>query len=249
MWCRITSRRSSENNIDPDLFPTSSLFLYHIDLYIHLITLYLYSTATGLVDTCDAYPDTCLTLETPSFQHSKCDNSARKSSHSAERSTSPDVPVAIPPSIAHRVTQSTMSNVKALEAGIAGEGELNSGPPTSIVPPLHGNSAEMAHTSSNPDDVTRVPSVTGSQTEKKGDAAEPAPTEDTGILTGLRLFLVFIGMLLVVFLFALDQSIVATAIPVIVSEFHSFTKVGWVITAYFVGKNWDDPGHQLTLPS
>lgn len=35
-------------------------------------------------------------------------------------------------------------------------------------------------------------------------------------------------------MFALDQSIVSTAIPVIVSEFQAFDKVAWLVTAYFL---------------
>ncbi|ORX33889.1 major facilitator superfamily-domain-containing protein [Kockovaella imperatae] len=81
-------------------------------------------------------------------------------------------------------------------------------------------------------DVTRVASP--EDPEKKPGSDLEAHTGDDGYLSGVRLFLVFIGMLLTVFLFALDQSIVATAIPVIVSDFHSFTKVSWIITAYFL---------------
>jgi len=33
-------------------------------------------------------------------------------------------------------------------------------------------------------------------------------------------------------MFALDQSIVATAIPVLVSDFNAFEQVPWVITGY-----------------
>lgn len=35
-------------------------------------------------------------------------------------------------------------------------------------------------------------------------------------------------------MFALDQSIVATAIPIIASRFQAFAEVPWLITAYFV---------------
>ncbi|WVQ85241.1 hypothetical protein IAT38_007406 [Cryptococcus sp. DSM 104549] len=67
------------------------------------------------------------------------------------------------------------------------------------------------------------------------DAAEGAEGADTsGVLTGLRLNLVFLAMMLSVFMFALDQSIVATAIPVIVSDFNAFDQVAWLITAYFL---------------
>lgn len=35
-------------------------------------------------------------------------------------------------------------------------------------------------------------------------------------------------------MFALDQSIVSTAIPSIVSDFEAFSAVAWIVTAYFV---------------
>ncbi|TXT09034.1 hypothetical protein VHUM_02508 [Vanrija humicola] len=69
-----------------------------------------------------------------------------------------------------------------------------------------------------------------------GDAAVDQATRDaqTGVLRGTRLLLVFFAMMLAVFTLATDQSIVATAIPVIVSEFNAFTMVAWTITAYFL---------------
>ncbi|KAK8866052.1 hypothetical protein IAR55_001203 [Kwoniella newhampshirensis] len=68
--------------------------------------------------------------------------------------------------------------------------------------------------------------------DEKADAA--ATPEDSGVLTGLRLYLVFASIMACVFMFALDQSIVSTAIPVIVSEFQAFDQVAWIITAYFL---------------
>ncbi|OCF41607.1 major facilitator superfamily transporter [Kwoniella heveanensis CBS 569] len=56
----------------------------------------------------------------------------------------------------------------------------------------------------------------------------------SGLLTGPKLYLVFLSMMLCVFMFALDQSIVATAIPVIVSDFQAFDQVSWIITGYFL---------------
>lgn len=47
-----------------------------------------------------------------------------------------------------------------------------------------------------------------------------------------RVHMVYIGGHLVQ-MFALDQSIVSTAIPVIVSDFNAFDQVAWIITGYF----------------
>nr|XP_031860928.1 uncharacterized protein CI109_003655 [Kwoniella shandongensis]KAA5528000.1 hypothetical protein CI109_003655 [Kwoniella shandongensis] len=66
------------------------------------------------------------------------------------------------------------------------------------------------------------------------EKAEVPPVDDSGVLHGLRLYLVFTSIMACVFMFALDQSIVSTAIPVIVSQFQSFDQVAWIITAYFL---------------
>lgn len=80
----------------------------------------------------------------------------------------------------------------------------------------------------------------------KESPADAPEEEDTGLLHGLKLYLVFVALMLSVFvravhtvralsadrqMFALDQSIVATAIPVIVSDFKAFDSVSWIITA------------------
>ncbi|GMK56662.1 hypothetical protein CspeluHIS016_0305020 [Cutaneotrichosporon spelunceum] len=67
------------------------------------------------------------------------------------------------------------------------------------------------------------------------DVAAPANSDILdGVLTGTRLLMVFLAMMLAVFMFALDQSIVSTAIPVIVSQFKAFDAVAWIVTAYFL---------------
>ncbi|EJD43051.1 transporter [Auricularia subglabra TFB-10046 SS5] len=81
--------------------------------------------------------------------------------------------------------------------------------------------------------------------KSKGEKAEDAvatdeeaqhlPEEDSSrFLTGKRLFLVFVGFLSSIFLVALDQTIVATALPRIVSQFNALSQVTWVVSAYFL---------------
>lgn len=55
---------------------------------------------------------------------------------------------------------------------------------------------------------------------------------DEYLLAGRRLLVVFIAMLLSVFLIALDQTILSTALPQIASDFDAFTLQGWVATAF-----------------
>ncbi|CAK9781215.1 unnamed protein product [Cutaneotrichosporon oleaginosum] len=86
------------------------------------------------------------------------------------------------------------------------------------------------HRPDSPDKFSEKASVADSEgAAENGDGAVP-----DGVLTGARLALVFSALLLCTFMFSLDQSIVATAIPRIVSDFNSFAAVAWLITAYFL---------------
>ncbi|MEZ0064802.1 EmrB/QacA subfamily drug resistance transporter [Streptacidiphilus sp. MAP12-20] len=69
----------------------------------------------------------------------------------------------------------------------------------------------------------------------------PAPTGATGATgatgTGgatVRIRLVFAGLMLALLLAALDQTIVATALPRIVGELHGLSRMSWVVTAYLL---------------
>lgn len=78
------------------------------------------------------------------------------------------------------------------------------------------------------------------------DPKKPDPDDgDTGMsaeqrareakyLTGGKLALVFTGMLLSVFLIALDQTILAPALPVIASKFQALDEIAWIASAYFL---------------
>lgn len=119
---------------------------------------------------------------------------------------------------------------------------------------LHSDDKHYSRRSSDED--PKLASVEG---EEKEDEVS------SGVLSGYRLFFVFLSLLLCTFvsgccrgyscrmltsdvlawcvvrlspaglvLTSPDQSIVATAIPVIVSDFNSFAAVAWLVTAYFV---------------
>ncbi|KAG8810080.1 hypothetical protein FRC17_003107 [Serendipita sp. 399] len=53
------------------------------------------------------------------------------------------------------------------------------------------------------------------------------------LLTGKKLALAHIGFLLAVFCAALDQTIVATALPKLASQFNALDRLTWVVSAYF----------------
>ncbi|KAJ7646955.1 ABC transporter [Roridomyces roridus] len=57
-----------------------------------------------------------------------------------------------------------------------------------------------------------------------------------GVLTGRRLAVVFIAMMLSILLVALDQTILATALPRIASDFDAFSLQGWVSSAYILSQ-------------
>jgi MFS family permease len=78
------------------------------------------------------------------------------------------------------------------------------------------------------------------QTTSREDVPEKAPkasaAAESTILTGKRLVALFIAILLSVLLMALDQTILATALPRIASDFQSFTLQGWVATSFVLAQ-------------
>ncbi|WP_443042995.1 MFS transporter [Streptomyces sp. NBC_00370] len=68
---------------------------------------------------------------------------------------------------------------------------------------------------------------------------QPPPTGSDGVAPGevlspRRVRLVFVGLMLALLLAALDQMIVATALPKIVGELHGLDRMSWAITAYLL---------------
>ncbi|WP_405662940.1 MFS transporter [Streptomyces sp. RK9] len=73
----------------------------------------------------------------------------------------------------------------------------------------------------------------------QGGAQEPpSPQDATGTpphgLSPARVRMVFVGLMLALLLAALEQMIVATALPKIVGELHGLDKMSWAITAYLL---------------
>ncbi|MEU6506104.1 MFS transporter [Streptomyces sp. NPDC046942] len=62
----------------------------------------------------------------------------------------------------------------------------------------------------------------------------PATAEAVPRLGARRVRLVFLGLMLALLLAALDQMIVATALPKIVGELHGLDRMSWAITAYLL---------------
>ncbi|WP_018546985.1 MFS transporter [Streptomyces sp. LaPpAH-108] len=68
---------------------------------------------------------------------------------------------------------------------------------------------------------------------EQADAEPPTPGSGLG-LGPRRVRLVFLGLMCALLLAALDQMIVATALPKIVGELHGLDKMSWAITAYLL---------------
>lgn len=66
---------------------------------------------------------------------------------------------------------------------------------------------------------------------ERGAAGESGPAPE---LTPRQLRLVFLGLMLTLLLAALDQMIVATALPRIVGELHGLDRMSWAVTAYLL---------------
>lgn len=66
--------------------------------------------------------------------------------------------------------------------------------------------------------------------EKKEDAAE----DTSNYPRGFKLITLIIALCLAVLLVALDQTIIATAIPKITDHFNSISDIGWYGSAYFL---------------
>ncbi|MGW2703973.1 MFS transporter [Streptomyces sp. NPDC001340] len=79
--------------------------------------------------------------------------------------------------------------------------------------------------------VQHEPAATPAPAETAGEPPTPAPAAELG---ARRVRLVFFGLMLALLLAALDQMIVATALPKIVGELHGLDRMSWAITAYLL---------------
>ncbi|KAJ7339008.1 ABC transporter [Mycena albidolilacea] len=78
------------------------------------------------------------------------------------------------------------------------------------------------------------PNYTAEPPSVHEEKAGPAISNPDTIVTGKKLAIAFTAMLLSQMLIALDQTILATALPRIASDLHSFTLQGWVATSFIL---------------
>ncbi|KAJ7185328.1 major facilitator superfamily domain-containing protein [Mycena filopes] len=98
----------------------------------------------------------------------------------------------------------------------------------SAQPQQHASSARNSAS-----DEHTLGSVHSAQDEK----TQQPPVPPSTILTGAKLAVVFSCMLMAVLLVALDQTILATALPRIASDFNSFSLQGWVSTSFVLAQS------------
>ncbi|GAA5877482.1 hypothetical protein JCM8547_001086 [Rhodosporidiobolus lusitaniae] len=117
----------------------------------------------------------------------------------------------------------------------------------SLSPTLSGADADekagLPLTSTSGTSTDASPATQNALSTTAGDKAAPAgpPGGPPGmgqdpslLLTGKKLAVVFASMLLALLLIALDQTILATALPRIASDFNSFDKQGWISSAFIL---------------
>jgi EmrB/QacA subfamily drug resistance transporter len=73
------------------------------------------------------------------------------------------------------------------------------------------------------------------------DATPPSSDVPMTALTHRQILIVFSGLMLGMFLAALDQTIVGTALPTIVNSLHGLNHISWVVTAYLLTSTISTP--------
>ncbi|KAL2255916.1 hypothetical protein VTK26DRAFT_2485 [Humicola hyalothermophila] len=121
---------------------------------------------------------------------------------------------------------------------VSDDGKASGGPgeqtdaDVSSASPVEASAEVQSQNEKQDDSLARQPtsaSNTGNKTE-----GEPAGEDGTTYPTGMKLILIVVALCLAVFVMALDNSIIATAIPKITDQFHSLPDVGWYGSAYLL---------------
>ncbi len=85
------------------------------------------------------------------------------------------------------------------------------------------------------------PSRSEGQMAGETDIPPPSGTGPVAALTHRQILIVFSGLMIGMFLAALDQTIVGTALPTIVNSLHGLNHISWVVTAYLLTSTISTP--------
>lgn len=105
-------------------------------------------------------------------------------------------------------------------------GDVNAGEKTS------DDAASLGHGATKEAATQRDVEVVGEETSVTDAAAEPE--DESGYLSGFKLGILTLGLCLTTFVIALDNTIIATAIPNITTVFDSLGDVGWYGSSYLL---------------
>ncbi|PWZ03581.1 LOW QUALITY PROTEIN: MFS general substrate transporter [Testicularia cyperi] len=78
------------------------------------------------------------------------------------------------------------------------------------------------------------PASLSAHEDSEKQVSTPSSEPEFEYPTGLKFYLIILSVALFVFLVALDQTIVSTAVPAVTQDFNSFTDVGWYGSAYLL---------------
>lgn len=97
-----------------------------------------------------------------------------------------------------------------------------------------GDVYEMHDSGRAPSPLMAVTSANSIETENEKQKALEAEDENVEYPTGIKFAVITASLCLAVFLMALDNTIIATAIPKITDEFKSLDDVGWYASSYLL---------------
>ncbi|OCF76843.1 aflatoxin efflux pump AFLT [Kwoniella mangroviensis CBS 8886] len=122
------------------------------------------------------------------------------------------------------------SPTTTVHSGVGGRTSVESTKAPLALPAHNNGLPQTDTTSSNNSDGKKPKKEKKSHAPPEGHSGVHAPME----LPKWRFWAIFISLMVCIFLFALDQLIVATAIPKITAEFNSLTKLSWLASGFFL---------------
>lgn len=142
------------------------------------------------------------------------------------------------PSTADTPIESNKSTEASLEKPVIDKKDedvvLADGGVTGAVAPLTAHTNEKAETSDETTAELERTTTTATEATEDSDAGQPGADDETKYPKGGALAVLTFGLCLATFVVALDNTIIATAIPRITTVFDSLNDVGWYASSYLL---------------